>query len=65
MQMIKQLVTSLRMMPIPEAVAIPFFTQYIDKESGTFAPEETQATAASVMLDELLRWSDALSTLRH
>ena len=63
-QMIKQLVTSLRMMPIPEAVTIPFFTQYIDKESGAFAPEETQATAATAMLDELLRWSGALSALR-
>ena len=63
-QMIKQLVTSLRMMPIPEAVSIPFFTQYIDKESGAFAPEETQATAAMAMLDELLRWTDALSALR-
>src|SRR6478735_9948284 len=52
-QMIKQLVTALRMMPIPEAVSIPFFTQYVDKESG-FAPEETQATAATAMLDELL-----------
>jgi len=64
-QMIKQIVTSLRMMPIPEAVTIPFFTQYVDKESGAFAPGETQATAATAMLDELLRWSDALATLRR
>jgi NAD(P)H-dependent FMN reductase len=64
-QMIKQLVTSLRMMPIPEAVTIPFFTQYIDKESAAFAPEETQATAATAMLDELLRWTGALATLRR
>jgi len=63
-QMIKQLVTSLRMMPLPEAVTVPFFTQYIDKESGAFAPEETQATAATAMLDELLRWSGALAVLR-
>jgi len=64
-QMIKQLVTSLRMMPIPEAVSIPFFTQYIDMETGAFAPGETQATAATTMLDELLRWSGALSVLRR
>jgi hypothetical protein len=63
--MIKQLVTALRMMPIPEAVSIPFFTQYIDKDSGAFGPGETQATAATAMLDELLRWSGALSTLRR
>ena len=64
-QMIKQIVTSLRMMPIPEAVHRPFFTQYLDKETNAFDPGETQATAATAMLDELLRWSDALSTLRH
>ena len=64
-QMIKQIVTSLRMMPIPEAVTIPFFTQYVDKEGGAFAPGETQATAATAMLDELRRWSDALATLRR
>jgi NAD(P)H-dependent FMN reductase len=64
-QMIKQIVTSLRMMPIPEAVTIPFFAQYQDKDTGTFAPEVTQATAATVMLDELLRWTNALSTLRR
>jgi len=64
-QMIKQIVTSLRMMPIPEAVAIPFFTQYLDKETNAFDPGEMQATAATAMLDELLRWSDALSTLRR
>jgi NAD(P)H-dependent FMN reductase len=63
-QMIKQIVTSLRMMPLPEAVTVPFFTQYVDKESGTFDPGETQATAAVTMLDELVRWSDALSVLR-
>ena len=64
-QMIKQLVTAVRMMPIPEGVTIPFFTQYVDRESGTFAPGETQDGAASAMLDELLRWSAALATLRH
>ena len=64
-QMIKQIVTSLRMMPIPEAVTIPFFNQYVDKDTGAFAPGETQATAATAMLDELLRWSDALSVLRR
>lgn len=64
-QMIKQLVTALRMMPIPEAVSIPFFTQYVDKETGTLAPGATQDAAASTMLDELLRWTGALATLRR
>ena len=50
------------MMPIPEAVAIPFFTKQI--ESGIFKGGETQDQAPRVMLDELLRWTGALKTLR-
>jgi NAD(P)H-dependent FMN reductase len=64
-QMIKQMVTAVRMVPIPEAVTLPFFTQYIDKESGAFRPGDTQDTAATAMLDELLRWAGALETLRR
>ena len=63
-QMAKQLVTALRMMPIVEAVAIPFFTQYFDAESGRFDPGEVQAKAADAMLDELHRWATALEPLR-
>lgn len=63
-QMTKQLVTSLRMMPMLEAVAIPFFTQHIDKATGAFDPGAVQADASRVMLDELLRWAEALRPLR-
>jgi len=63
-QMIKQIVTSVRMMPIPEAVSIPFFAQYIDKATGGYDPGATQDSAATAMLDELLRWTNALKTLR-
>jgi NAD(P)H-dependent FMN reductase len=64
-QMIKQIVTTLRMMPIPEAVAIPFFTQYLDEATGRFAPDDGQTRAASTMFDELVRWSRALRPLRN
>ncbi|HEX6630669.1 MAG TPA: NAD(P)H-dependent oxidoreductase [Gemmatimonadaceae bacterium] len=63
-QVTKQIVTTLRVMPIPEAVAIPFFAQYVHTETGTFDPGEVQAKAAGVMLDELLRWTTALAPLR-
>jgi NAD(P)H-dependent FMN reductase len=63
-QMTKLLVTALRMMPIPEAVSIPFFTTFVDKATGAFTPEEKQEKAAVVMLDELLRWTNALKVLR-
>lgn len=63
-QMTKQIVTTLRMMPIPEGVAIPFFPKYIDQDTGTFAPEEGVAKSADGMLNELLRWATALQPLR-
>ena len=63
-QMIKQIVTTLRMMPIPEAVAVPFFAQHIDDATGAFDPGDVQAKAAGAMLDELGRWTTALGQLR-
>ena len=63
MQMAKQVLTSLKVMPIPEAVSIPFFTKMID-ETGRFDPGDSQQKAVAVMLDELLRWSTALTPMR-
>src|SRR5262245_31289565 len=63
-QMSKLLVTALKMMPIPEAVSLPFFMRMFTAD-GTFAPDETQHKAAGAMLDELKRWTDALQTLRR
>jgi NAD(P)H-dependent FMN reductase len=62
-QMAKLQATSLKMMPIPEAVAVPFFNKSID-EAGAFDPGDVQAKAAAAMLDELRRWSDALAPMR-
>lgn len=64
-QMTKLLLTSLKMMPLPEAVALPFFTKLIDEATGKFAPPDTQVKAAHVMLDELHKWTRALSTMRQ
>lgn len=60
----KLVATTLRMMPIPEAVSIPFFSRHIDEEAGDFTPGEVQEKASRVMLDELLRWTQALRVLR-
>jgi NAD(P)H-dependent FMN reductase len=62
--MTKQTVVALKMMPILEAVNIPFFNQFIDSDSGSFKPSEVQEQAAGVMLDELLKWTEALKSLR-
>lgn len=61
-QMSKLVITSLKMMPIPEAVSIPFFTKLV--ENGVFKGDATQEGASKTMLDELLRWTNALQTLR-
>ena len=63
-QITKQTLTALKMVPLPEAVSIPFYAQHLDKESGVFDPGEVQARAAEVMLTELLRWAEALKPLR-
>jgi len=60
----KQVLTALKVMPMVESVAIPFFAQHIDKATGAFNPGPTQGQAAIVMLDELLKWSTALEPLR-
>ena len=63
-QMVKQIVSALKMMPIPEAVALPFFTSALDPATGIFGPPEVQSKSAVTMLNELRRWADALATLR-
>jgi NAD(P)H-dependent FMN reductase len=63
-QMTKLLITSLKMVPMYEAVALPFFVNFIDAKTGAFSPGEVQEKAAVVMLDELARWTSALGVLR-
>jgi NAD(P)H-dependent FMN reductase len=53
-QMMKQVVTTLKMLPLFEAVNIPFFAQFLDEE-GRLQPNETMELAADAMLDELVR----------
>jgi NAD(P)H-dependent FMN reductase len=64
-QMTKQIVTALKMVPLPEAVVLPFFTTLMDKETGAFAPGASVLKSADVMLNELLRWTAALMQMRR
>ena len=52
------------MMPMAEGVSIPFVARLIDAETGILDPGAPQAKAAAVMLDEILRWAEALRVLR-
>lgn len=61
-QMLKQMLVALKMMPIPEQVTLPFYNQHM--KDGVLSPPEAQAKAAVTMLDELARWANALKPLR-
>ena len=62
-QAIKLQATALRMMPIPDAVSLPFFT-ILFAADGAFTPGEVQEKAANRTLTELKRWAEALRVLR-
>lgn len=62
-QMAKPVLTTLRMMPLPEGVTVQFVSKYM-KEDGRFDPEAAFDKPSKGMLDELLRWTAALRTLR-
>jgi NAD(P)H-dependent FMN reductase len=62
-QQLKQVVTTLKMLPVFESVNIPFHTQFIDEE-GDVQANDIMVQAASAMLDELARTESALRLLR-
>lgn len=62
-QAVKLLLTTLKVMPIPEGVAVPNFQQFLD-DTGTFRPNELVEKSAATMLGELARWAEALKPLR-
>jgi len=62
-QMLKQVLTALKIMPVPEAVNIPFVAQHLD-EDKRFKSTEVIEASATAMLDEVLRWAESLTPLR-
>lgn len=62
--MTKQVVTTLKMMPVSESVAIRFIGAHI-AEDGTFQGTEGMAEAAGGMLDEIARFAEAPRPLRE
>lgn len=57
------MMTSFKIMPLPEQVMIPMFPQHIDDEKR-FTPNDLHLASAKTMLDELARWAGALKTMR-
>lgn len=62
-QQLKQVVTTLKMVPVFESVNIPFHATFIDGE-GRLQANEVMDKAADDMVNELLRLDGALSSLR-
>ncbi len=58
----KTMLTTLKVMPIPEGVVLPFFGKQI--ADGAFQPTETNEDALRLTLGELAKWASALKTLR-
>lgn len=54
--------TALNMMPLPEAVSIPFAAKLIEGER--FVPGEVQDKAATSLVTQLARWEKAMRVLR-
>jgi|SRR5690606_3673297 NAD(P)H-dependent FMN reductase len=61
-QMEKHTLTTLKMMPILEAVMIPMVAQHM--ENGRFMAKEIHETSATALLNELARWAAALKPMR-
>jgi len=62
-QMLKQVVTAQKMMPLPEGVPIPFFAKFID-ENGKFNGDEALVKSANDVLKELHKWAVGLKGMR-
>ena len=62
-QMLKQVVSAVKMMPLPENVNLPFFTNHIN-EQDVFVPDDAIIKSAGTMLADLAKWTAALKPLR-
>lgn len=63
-QMLKQVVTTLKMVPVFASVNIPFVAQFLDDENR-LQPNDVMTSAAIAMLDELLPMAATLQPLRQ
>jgi NAD(P)H-dependent FMN reductase len=62
-QMLKQVMSALKIVPVTDSVNIPFVAEKLD-EDRRLKPNEIMEAAAGAMLDELARWAQALRPLR-
>ncbi|SEB19526.1 NADPH-dependent FMN reductase [Pedobacter hartonius] len=60
---LKDDLATFKIVPLYEAVNIPFFTERINEED-IFEPAETTSRIAAAMLKELVRWTKGLKTIK-
>jgi NAD(P)H-dependent FMN reductase len=61
---LKSDLSTMGIVPIPQSVNFPFFTQLINAENE-FVPNETSHKAAEGMLRELIRWTKGLKVVKE
>lgn len=61
-QAVKPLLAALKIVPIVEAVGLPFVHKLV--QDGRLTPDPAHRKAAATMFDELARWTSALAALR-
>lgn len=62
-QMVKPMMTALKMVVLLESVMAPLFAERID-DQGVFHATELQEAGAKTMLDALVKWTTALAAMR-
>lgn len=62
-QSLKGLLTTLKIVPLTEGVPVPNYQSMIG-DGGQFQPTKPVEEGATKMLDELLRWAEALKPMR-
>lgn len=62
-QFTRQMMGILKLVPILESVIIPMVAQHLDQDKR-FKPTDIHLSSAKAMLDELLRWAEALKPMR-
>jgi len=62
-QMLKQVLTTLHMMPLNQGITIPFFPKFFNPD-GSFTGDESHVKAAETLFAELTKWAGAMKALR-
>ena len=62
-QMCKEIMTTVKLVPLQEAVNFPFFEKRID-DNGKFQSDEVVDKSVEAMMNELLKWTKALKPMR-